>query len=213
MKLKTVKMMGVLTIALLLAGCGEGAKETPKPADSSIQTEENAPKQVQPAASNAASVSEPEVSAGNNLISENEAKGIALKDAGFTEDQISGIRIQLEKDDRTWQYEVEFYAEDKEYDYEIDAASGNILSKDMDIEDDFNKSGDFDAAISEEQAKKTALDKVPGAGDRDIKIHLDEDDGKAVYEGSIIYEEREYEFEIDANSGKILDWEEESVYD
>lgn len=209
MKPKTVKIIGAVTLALLLAGCGSGTEETPPTDNSAAQSEETVPAQEEAAAS----VSEEESSADQNLIPEEEAKGIALKDAGLTEGQISGIRIRLEKDDGIQQYEVEFYAGDKEYDYEIDAVSGNILSKDMDIEDDFKKSGASDAAISEEEAKKTALKKVSGAGENDIKIHLDKDDGKTVYEGSIIYKDREYEFEIDAESGKILDWEEESVHD
>lgn len=213
MKLKTVKIISTVMLALLLAGCGKGTQETPTSDDSAVRSEENVPAQEEAAASGAASVSEEESSADQNLIPEEEAKGIALKDAGLTEGQISGIRIRLEKDDGIQQYEVEFYAGDKEYDYDIDAVSGNILSKDMDIEDDFKKSGTSDAAISEEEAKKTALKKVSGAGENDIKIHLDKDDGKAVYEGSIIYKDREYEFEIDAESGKILDWEEESVHD
>lgn len=198
MKQKAVKIISTVIFALLLIGCGKGMEKTPAQGETD--------------ASGAVSASEEESSADQNLSSE-EAKSIALKDAGLTEDQISAIRIRQEMDDGIQQYEVEFYAGDKEYDYEIDAISGNILSKDMDIEDDFKKSGDSDAAISEEQAKKTALEKVPGAGENDINIHLDKDDGRAVYEGSIIYEDREYEFEIDADNGRILDWEEESVYD
>lgn len=213
MRFKTVKLLGIAVIALLIAGCGAKAEETPQPDASDIQSEEAVPSQAESASSNVVSVSEAESSANSNLISEDEAKNIALQDAGLTEDGISGIRIRLEKDDGIQQYEVEFYAGDKEYDYEIDAVSGNILSKDMDIEDDFQSTGSLNVSVSEEQAKKTALKEVSGAGENDIKIHLDKDDGKAVYEGSIVYKERKYEFEIDAESGKILEWEEESVYD
>ena len=38
---------------------------------------------------------------------------------------------------------------------------------------------------------------------------LDRDDGVYKYEGDIIYNGMEYEFEIDANSGTILEWSEE----
>ena len=211
MKLKMAKFMSVVTIALLLAGCGAKSEETPIPDDSEVQSEEAVSEKVESASSGVASVSEAEPSVDESLISENEAKSIALKDAGITEDQTSGIRVKLERDDGVQQYEVEFYAGDKEYDYEIDAVTGNILNKDMDIEDDFQKSGTSDASISEGEARKIALNEVSGAGENDIRIHQDKDDGRTIYEGTIIYKERKYEFEIDANSGKILEWEEESL--
>lgn len=211
MKLKMAKFMSVVTIALLLAGCGAKSEETPIPDDSEVQSEEAVSEKAESASSGDASVSEAEPSVDESLISENEAKSIALKDAGITEDQTSGIRVKLERDDGVQQYEVEFYAGDKEYDYEIDAVTGNILNKDMDIEDDFQKSGTSDASISEGEARKIALNEVSGAGENDIRIHQDKDDGRTIYEGTIIYKERKYEFEIDANSGKILEWEEESL--
>ena len=211
MKLKMAKFMSVVTIALLLAGCGAKSEETPIPDDSEVQSEEAVSEKAESASSGVASVSEAEPSVDESLISENEAKSIALKDAGITEDQTSCIRVKLERDDGVQQYEVEFYAGDKEYDYEIDAVTGNILNKDMDIEDDFQKSGTSDASISEGEARKIALNEVSGAGENDIRIHQDKDDGRTIYEGTIIYKERKYEFEIDANSGKILEWEEESL--
>ena len=35
-------------------------------------------------------------------------------------------------------------------------------------------------------------------------MELDLDDGKYIYEGDIIYQQTEYEFEIDANTGNAL---------
>ena len=213
MKLKMAKFMSVVTIALLLAGCGAKSEETPIPDDSEVQSEEAVSEKAESASSGVASVSEAEPSVDESLISENEAKSIALKDAGITEDQTSGIRVKLERDDGVQQYEVEFYAGDKEYDYEIDAVTGNILNKDMDIEDDFQKSGTSDASISEGEARKIALNEVSGAGENDIRIHQDKDDGRTIYEGTIIYKERKYEFEIDATTGTFLEWSAESIYD
>ena len=63
--------------------------------------------------------------------------------------------------------------------------------------------------ISREQAAAIALERVPGATENDLKIELDYDDGQYRYEGDIIYQQREYEFEIDANTGTILEWSEE----
>ena len=45
------------------------------------------------------------------------------------------------------------------------------------------------------------------------KFHLETDDGRQVYEGEIRYNDKEYEFEIDAVSGDVVNWEEDSIYD
>lgn len=64
-------------------------------------------------------------------------------------------------------------------------------------------------AITLEEASQLALDRVPGASLQDLKIELDYDDGIYKYEGDIIYDQKEYEFEIDANTGEFLEWKEE----
>ena len=56
---------------------------------------------------------------------------------------------------------------------------------------------------------RIALDRVSGATAQDVRIELDRDDGRYKYEGEIIYNNMEYDFEIDANSGTILEWSEE----
>ena len=58
-----------------------------------------------------------------------------------------------------------------------------------------------------------ALDRVKGAKTSDVSIHSEWDDGREIYEGSIIYKGKEYDFEIDATNGEILEWEEESIDD
>ena len=66
-----------------------------------------------------------------------------------------------------------------------------------------------DVQISMEEASQLALDRVPGATAQDLKIELDYDDGYYKYEGDIVYDQKEYEFEIDANTGDFLEWKEE----
>ena len=66
------------------------------------------------------------------LIGEDRATGIALKDAGLTESQVSQLKVKLKVDDGTWYYEVEFRTIALEYDYEIEAYAGAILEKDTD---------------------------------------------------------------------------------
>lgn len=154
---------------------------------------------------------------GVGLITEAEAVAIAFKDAGVKESDVSNIRARLDWEDGVQVYEVEFYAGAKEYDYDINASDGTVSKKDMEIEDDFRPVAETAEAvggrISEEDAKKAALDRVPGAGQDTIRLHQDTEDGKSVYEGKIIYGGREYEFEIDAATGEFRKWEEESAYD
>ena len=64
--------------------------------------------------------------------------------------------------------------------------------------------------ISMEEAIRIALDRVPGATEQDVSIELERDDGWLIYEGDILYNRMEYEFEIDARSGNMLKWEEEA---
>lgn len=64
--------------------------------------------------------------------------------------------------------------------------------------------------VTLEQAMNIALERVPGATEQNISIHLDFDDGWYVYEGDILYNRTEYEFDIDANTGTVLKWEQES---
>ena len=73
----------------------------------------------------APAASEGEITAG-------EAEQIALNHAGFTADQVTYLRTEYEIDDRMSQYEVNFHHDRWEYDYEIDARTGNILSFERD---------------------------------------------------------------------------------
>ena len=52
---------------------------------------------------------------------------------------------------------------------------------------------------------------MPGAQERDIRIKTDREDGRDVYEGDILFGGREYDFEIDAETGAFLEWEEEAA--
>lgn len=66
--------------------------------------------------------------------------------------------------------------------------------------------------ISEDAAKKIALDQIPGATTQDIqRFESDYDNGILQYEGKIYYEQKEYEFEIDAYDGTILEWDVDQI--
>lgn len=148
----------------------------------------------------------------DDYITEAKAKSIALKDAGVKESKAVFLTVRLDWDDGRPVYEVEFYSGQTEYDYEIHAVTGAILSSDRDLED-FEiptVSDTEDDMISAEKAKSIALKRAP-SGTTVHQCKLDWDDGRAVYEVEMRNGRTEYDCDIDAYTGTILNWE--SDYD
>ena len=132
-------------------------------------------------------------------ITEAEAKQIALDHAGVSESETERMRVKLGRDDGVQEYEVNFYVGNREYDYDINAATGEIRSHDSEIDDDYVSSTEAaGAAISEDEARATVVARVSGASASDVRLYLERDDGRLVYEGELIYNGTEYEFKIDA---------------
>lgn len=65
-------------------------------------------------------------------LTQEEAQSIALKHAGFTKDQVSYLRAEYDIDDRIPEYDIEFREGQWEYEYEIHAETGTILSFEKD---------------------------------------------------------------------------------
>ena len=156
--------------------------------------------------------------ASGDYISVDRAKQIALNDAGVKESNAVFLRANLDWDDGRMQYEVEFYSGSTEYDYDIDAVTGAILSSDRDMEDfqiwnggtsrpsgSTSSSGSSNSGnyITAERAKQIALAECP-SGSTVYKCQFDWDDGRAQYEVEIRNGWTEYDFEIDAVTGTIF---------
>ena len=178
-------------------------------------------------------------------IGKDKAAEIALTDANLTDADVTRLRVSKDRDDGQNIYEVVFTNENTEYEYEILASNGEILSVDYEespvpnqqsqtgqqAQDDRqdvdggqktdgqqNQDGQqtqngrqnqADVQLSIEEASALALERVPGATQQDLKIELDYDDAYYKYEGDIIYDQKEYEFEMDENTGEFLEWKEE----
>ncbi len=173
-----------------------------------------------------------------DFLSYEEVEKAVLKAAGggFVKD------IDLEKKKGNYYYEVELIKDGKEYDYIVDAKTGKVTLEnehdayfDYDDDDDWdddhhdgnidggnqstgnNSQGgtsggsDDNGRISYEKAKSIVLAKIPGA--TIVKLKLEKDDGIYVYEGEAILGNYEYEFEINASSGVIIDWDKEHIDD
>ena len=63
------------------------------------------------------------------------AKNAALAHAGLTADQVTVSKVDFDVEDGRMVYEVEFKQGGQEYEYEIDAASGDILHHKVEIDD------------------------------------------------------------------------------
>ncbi len=150
-------------------------------------------------------------------IGEEAAKQIAFEQAGLTDAEIAALTHLVVRQDREngeTVYEVDFVLGTTEYDFEIDRATGDVVSWDWDIEGYTAPAAKPDAApsgtsIGEEQAVSIALSRVSGASASDVRIHSEHDDGKQVYEGRVVYGGVEYEFEIDAETGAVREWSSE----
>ena len=150
----------------------------------------------------------------SNYIGEDAAKQIALKDAGVKEKDTTYMTVHLDSDDGAIIYEVEFMVGNKEYDYDIDAVSGKILSKDFDIEGN-NAASTSQGAVNEEQAKEIAV-KAAGLTAKDVtftKVKKEFDDGYNKIKVEFVYNGIEYEYDIDAATGKIIKADTDSVVD
>lgn len=73
-------------------------------------------------------------SSNNNYIGVDRAKEIALNHAQLNESDVQFVKAKLENDDGGVEYEIEFYSGRTEYDYTIDAVSGNIIEYDVDYD-------------------------------------------------------------------------------
>ena len=145
-------------------------------------------------------------------IGAEKAKEIALQHAGVSASNAVFVKAEREYDDGRLTYDVDFYAGNKEYDYEILAADGTILSYDADIEGyriPSSTSSSSSGYIGVERAKEIALQHagLSSSGVNFDKAEFDHDDGRAEYEIEFHHNFREYEYTIDAASGTILEAE------
>lgn len=109
-----------------------------------------------------------------------------------------------------------------------DGTTGNITDNNANVADNGNNTTDnngtkdvtspdgtnnnttgnkTDTLISEKEASEIALSHIKGADTSHLNIHQETEDGRTIYEGTITYNDREHHFEIDANSGEILEWD------
>ena len=160
----------------------------------------------------------------NAKITSDKAKEIALNHANLSENQVTFIKSNIDYDDGMKAYDVEFYHNNQEYDYKIDANSGAIVEYDLDIENyvipqtntnsntnipNNNLNNSNTQIISDAKAKEIALKHANLTNDKVsfIKANQEFDDGIEKYDIEFYHNSKEYNYEINANNGKIVSYE------
>ncbi len=156
--------------------------------------------------------------ANTETISQETAQQIALDHAGLKAEDVVGLHTQTDYDDGRSHYDVEFHSGDFEYSYEVDTF-GKILKSEKDYEPlptaaPTNPPAETTApavqpagVLTKEDAQKIALDHAGLTADsvRFLKVEFDREDN--TYEVEFSKDGFEYNYEIHAESGNILDAE------
>lgn len=146
-------------------------------------------------------------------ITEDDAKAIAVADAGVSEADVMFTKSKTDYEDGIQIYEIDFYTSDTEYDYEIAVSDGKIVKKSHEtMAGGTPNKGDY---IGSDRAEEIALADA-GFAAADVKFvkrtELDIDDGRAQYEVEFYVGITEYDYKIDAASGAIIEKETDNDY-
>lgn len=114
-------MLGVTL--MFLTACGGSASPAASPAPTATPTATAAPTAAPSANSTAAA------------ISGDQAKAVALQHAGVAEADAWGLKVEQGTENGHNVYEVDFKYNGKDYNYDIDATTGEIVKYDVDLDD------------------------------------------------------------------------------
>lgn len=153
----------------------------------------------------------------------------ALKDAGATKAQVTDLEVDMDYEGGKMVYEVEFELENRDYDYEIDAATGKILHSEKPAAAPATPPAEEQKPATSTESKPATTDsKKPASGStnyitasaakskafshagvkaanvRDLDCELDRDNGKVRYEIDFSCNGWEYDYDIDAITGAVL---------
>jgi len=151
-------------------------------------------------------------------ITMDKAKEIALSYVGVVETDAVFDEREFDFDHGVAVYELEFVVGDTEYDIDVDAVSGTVLKSKQkpahqDDDEDVIPDGEY---ITYEEAMAAALSYV-GVTQQDAVFDdergLDREDGVIVYELEFVVGMTEYELDVDAQTGEVVDFEQEDESD
>ena len=162
------------------------------------------------------------------FISKNEVKDIVADNMSVSSSDLYFESIDFEMDKSV--YEVEVYYQNKDYEYKIDAKDGKIIYTDFNVNNSINDNNSNNsntndstnngnnattASITVEEAKTIALTNANLTEDTVSLLRTEQeyDNGVLVYEIDFTYGDYEYDYKINANTGDIISYDRDSIYD
>lgn len=158
-------------------------------------------------------------------LTREQAAELALKHAGLTADQVQALRTEAELYERIPHYDVEFRAEDWEYEYEIHAETGEILKSHREYDPvktapaptappaqqptESTEAPARTTYLTAQEALALALAHAGLTQDaiRFPQTEFDWDDGAPQWNVEFRVDCWEYSYEIHAETGKILEFD------
>ncbi len=217
----SIAIVLILAMLLFAAGCGqsettaEGLKTDANPPVEQKVDDSGAVALAENTAASSEALSPTEKAEG--LIGEAAAKQKAFAHAGVSEKDVTLERVKLDKDDGRFEYEIDFRVGNTEYDYEVDALTGEVREVDRDREgrkeNNSSVSSKVDAAkeVTAEKALEIALAHAGISKEKAVmdRVELDFENGKRIFEVDFYSAGYDYDYDIEVESGKILRFEKE----
>lgn len=202
---KHIMIIGILlTVGIMVTGCGQNVTGTTSVSKNTEKTEAFTKSTGDSSVKMNADAPQPSVQG----ITEEEAKEIVLKDIGISEEEASFVQVRRDEERGKLVYEVKVQVENQEYEYAVDITNGDIVENSFDIDLD-HRDNLPPGVISEEEASLIILNRVEGASREDLKLELDKENNRWIYEGELFHNGMEYEAEINGETGEIIKWKEE----
>ena len=139
-------------------------------------------------------------------ISRDEALAIALANASVPEADAYNVKVERDGDNGIPIWDIEFETEYGDYDFEVAISGGRIIGADYEVDEEWldRLSRHGGGPLSAGQAQDIVAAKAPDASS--FLIREEHSDGRLCYEGEAYGDDIKYEFELDAATGVIYDW-------
>lgn len=162
------------------------------------------------AASSSSAAASSSSAAAGGTVTEDQAKAAALSAAGIQESDLIGFTVRPERDDGRQTYQVDLYTSSADYEIDVDMTTGQVLGQEQERYD-MSWTAPDGASVTKEAAIQSVLERVSGATEANLRMQVERDDGRTLYEGSVIYNGKDYDFEIDVQTGEFISWSEEAL--